>query len=197
MKIIPLSTLLALAVLGGCPALWAQTPAPAQTSAQMIERQQSAMMKLGALDGLWRGTGWIKDRPADAPRQLTQTLRAGSLLDGTLKLLEIRGYQADGAIGFHAFNTISFDSQKNSYVIIARAGGRSGNFSFEVTADGYIWYIGDGKQGLRYTATVKDDSWTEVGESLTPGSAPVRVSEWTLRRVGKTEWPEGGALAAK
>ena len=190
----PLVTL-AAALIGG--PLLAQSAAPPQTPAQMVSSQQVAIGKLAALDGVWRGTGWIMDQPGDAPRQLTQTLRAGAFLDGTLRLLEIRGYQADGSIGFHAFNTISFDTQKGSYVMTARAGGRSGNFTFQATANGYTWNIGDGASGLKYTATIKDGVWTETGEALAAGRTPIKLSEWTMRRVGSTDWPEGGALAPK
>jgi hypothetical protein len=197
MKSVNVRAPVALAALLCCAPLFAQSAAPPQTPAQMIHAQQGAMATLAALDGAWRGSGWIMDSPGTAPRQLTQTIRAGTFLDGTVRLFEIRGYQADGSIGFHAFNTISFDPQKNSYVMTARAGGRSGNFSFVATADGYIWNIGDASQGLKYTATIKNGVWTEVGESLAPGRPPVKVSEWTLRRVGGSDWPEGGALAAQ
>jgi len=75
----------------------------------------------------------------------------------------------------------------------ARAAGRSGTFAFRATDNGYVWEIGGGGRGLRYTGVVKDGVWTEVGESLDPSRAPVVVSSMTLRRVGDTDWPEAGA----
>lgn len=194
-NIASLGALVALCTVLGTGPLGAQSAAPAQTSAQMVSAQQEAIGKLAALDGVWRGKGWIMDRPGEVPRQLNQTVRAGSFLDGTVRLLEIRGYQADGSIGFHALNIVSYDTQTGAYAITARAGGRSGNFTFQTTADGYVWNIGDVTSGLRYTATIKNGVWTETGEALASGRAPIKVSEWTVRRVGSTAWPEGGALA--
>jgi hypothetical protein len=175
----------------------AQAPQAAQapmTPTQMVAAQQAAMARMAALDGVWRGEAWMIDRPGETPRQMTQTMRVGPFLDGAVKVMETRGYLADGSLGFHAFNTLAFDAEKAAYVMNARAAGRSGQFSFRPTADGYVWEIGGGGRGLRYTGVVKDGVWTEVGESLDPARAPIRMSEMTLRRVGPTDWPEAGAI---
>jgi hypothetical protein len=134
------------------------------------------------------------DQPGETPRRMTMTARVGPFLDDAVKVVETRGYLADGRAGFHAFNVVSFDAQKGEYAMTARAAGRGGVFSFRPIADGYVWQIGSGDSGLRYTATVKAGVWTEVGESLAPGRAPVRMSEMSLRRVGATDWPEAGAV---
>jgi hypothetical protein len=175
----------------------AQTPAPDLTPTQMISAQQAAMAKLSGLDGMWRGTGSMIDRPGETPRHMTQSLRVGPFLDGTVKVIEVRGYLADGSLGFHAFNTISFDAQKGEYVITARAGGRSGNFSFRPTADGYVWIIGSTNRGLQYTGTLKDGNWTEVGEGIAPEHVVVHMSDWNVRKIGNTDWPEAGAVQQK
>jgi hypothetical protein len=121
--------------------------------------------------------------------------RVGPFLDNTVKVIEIKGYLADGSVGFHAFNVISFDSEeKKEYVINARAGGRSGAFSFKLAPGGFVWNIGEADSGLRYTATFKDGTWTEKGESLAPGRPATTVSEFTLQRIGDTDWPEAGAV---
>lgn len=174
-----------------------QTPAPPKTPAEMVSAQQQALAKFSKLDGIWRGSGWMIDGPDETARKLTQTLRVGPFLDGAVRLIEIRGYAADGSVGFHAFNTLAFDAQKSEYGMLARAGGRSGNFSFTATDDGYVWNIGTAERGLRYTGTVKGDTWTEVGESLDPSHAPIKVSEWTVHRVASTMWPEAGAVTAR
>jgi hypothetical protein len=163
----------------------------------MIAAQETALKKLNSLEGVWRGSGWMIDSPGETPRAMVQTYRVGPALDGTLEVMEARAYLPDGQVGFHAFNTISFDAQKGAYIMTARAGGRSGDFSFTPTADGYIWEIGGGGRGLRYTGVLKDGVWTELGESIDPGRPPIRMSEWTVKRIGPTTWPDGGAIGAR
>ncbi|HEU4689402.1 MAG TPA: hypothetical protein VFS23_13600, partial [Vicinamibacterales bacterium] len=120
----------ALLVLLAATSAFAQsTPPP--TAEQMVAAQRSAMAKLPPMDGIWRGPGWMNE--GQGRRQMTVTYRVGPFLDNTVKVIEIRGYLADGSVGFHAFNVISFDSEeKKEYVINARAGGRSGAFSFKL-----------------------------------------------------------------
>ena len=180
-----------LALLAATSAFAQSSPPP--TAEQMVAAQRSAMAKLPPMDGIWRGPGWMNE--GQGRRQMTVTYRVGPFLDNTVKVIEIKGYLADGSVGFHAFNVISFDSEeKKEYVINARAGGRSGAFSFKLAPGGFIWNIGAADSGLRYTATFKDGTWTEKGESLAPGRPATTVSEFTLRRIGDTNWPEAGAV---
>jgi hypothetical protein len=175
----------------------AQPAAAPETPAAMVAVQQSAMARLKPLDGLWRGTGEMIDRPGETPRHMAYTLRVGPFLDGTVKLIEIRGILADGSLGFHAFNTVYFDAGKGEYRISARAGGRSGDFAFRATGDGYVWEIGPTGNGLRYTAHMRDGVWTETGEALAPGREAVQLSSNEVRRIGSTDWPEAGAVPAR
>jgi hypothetical protein len=184
------------ALLVAAPVLAQAPAAPQLTPAQMVAAQQAAMRRLAGLDGVWRGEGWMIDRPGETPRRMTYTQRVGPFLDGAVKVIETRAYLPDGSLGFHAF-TVSFDAQKGEYVMTARAAGRSGAFGFSATGDGYVWDIGGGGRGIHYTGTLKDGAWTETGDSVAPDRPPVRMSEWTVRRVGSTDWPEAGALPAR
>lgn len=184
------------AALMAAPATAYAAPAP-MAPAQMVAAQQAAMAPIKALDGVWRGTGWMIDNPGETPRQMTITERVGPFLDGAVKVIETRGYLAAGGLGFHAFNTVSFDAQKGQYVMTARAAGRGGDFSFEPTGDGYTWRIGPEGRGLRYVGVLKDGTWTEYSESLSPDRAPIRMSEMSLKRVGDSTWPEAGAIPAR
>jgi hypothetical protein len=131
----------------------AQAPSPVSarpalmTPSDMVATQQAAMQKVAALKGAWRGTGWMIDSVGDTMRQMVLTERVGPFQDGAVTVIETRGYMADGKLGFHAFNTISFDAQKAEYAMNARAAGRSGNFSFRPTAEGYVWQIGARQDG--------------------------------------------------
>ena len=180
-----------LALLAATSAFAQSSPPP--TAEQMVAAQRSAMAKLPPMDGIWRGPGWMNE--GQGRRQMTVTYRVGPFLDDSVKVIEIKGYLADGSVGFHAFNVISFDSEeKKEYVINARAGGRSGAFSFQLAERGFIWNIGSADSGLRYTATLENGTWIEKGESLSPGRPAATVSEFTLRRIGDTNWPETGAV---
>jgi hypothetical protein len=66
-----------------------------------------------------------------------------------------------------------------------------------LTADGFTWSIPAGPMTIRYTAVVKDGTWTEVGDRIAPGKDPVRFFEMRLARVGDGDWPGVGAIAPK
>ena len=116
------------------------------------------------------------------------------MLGGTLRVIEGRSFNPDGSIGFNAFAMISFDPATKAYDFRSYALGRGGDFVITPTADGYVWEIPAGPATIRYTATVKDKVWTEIGERVVTGQPPVRFFEMRLTRVGDSAWPDGGAM---
>jgi hypothetical protein len=48
---------------------------------------------------------------------------------------------------------------------------------------------------IRYSATIKDGVWHEVGDRIMPGKEPVRFFEMKLKRIGDSSWPGAGAIA--
>ena len=54
-----------------------------------------------------------------------------------------------------------------------------------------------GPMTIRYTATLKDKVWTEIGERIASGQAPAQFFEMHLTRVGDSDWPNGGAMTPK
>ena len=46
----------------------------------------------GEMDGTWRGPAWTL-LPSGEKHELTQTERVGSMLDGSIKVIEGRGYE--------------------------------------------------------------------------------------------------------
>jgi len=80
----------------------------------------------------------------------------------------------------------------------SHAQGRVGDFALTPTADGFSWTIPAGPtMTIRYTATIKDGTWVEVGDRIVPDQAPARFFEMTLKRVGNTDWPAAGSVAPK
>lgn len=174
--------------------------APLTTSGQgrpdpaaLIAAQRDAMAPLAMMDGVWRGPAWTI-LPSGDKHNITQTERIGPFLDGSIKVIEGRGYGADGKVSFNAFGTISYDPATRAYTLHSHAMGQVGDFVLKPTADGYVWEIPAGPMTIRYTAVIKNGGWLEVGDRITPGKDPVRFFEMNLKRVGDTNWPAGGAI---
>jgi hypothetical protein len=191
----PRRTLLALALLA--LALPAVAPAQGRPDPEaLLAAQREAMAKLAMLDGEWRGTAWTIT-PSGEKHTITQTERVGPMLGGSVRVIEGRGYEADGRVGFNAFAVISYQPDKQAFSMRSYAGGHSGDFAVTPTADGFTWEIPAGPMTIRYTATVKDGRWREVGDRIAPGKDPVRFLEMDLARIGDSSWPAGGVVPAK
>lgn len=164
--------------------------------AKLIAAQQESMLKLSFMDGVWRGPAWTI-LPSGERHTITQTERIGPFLDGSVKVIEGRGYDPDGRVTFNAFGTISYDPAKGVYTMHSYAQGNVGDFVLTPATDGYVWEIPAGPATIRYTAKIKDGSWREVGDRILPGKEPVRFFEMNLERIGDTTWPAAGAVSPK
>lgn len=176
--------------------------APVAAHAQMsaapngTEAQRAAIDRLAFLDGEWRGEA-IVSGPA-GPMTLTQTERVGSMLGGSIKVIEGRGYAADGSTQFNAMAMVSWDAPAGRYGFRSYAQGYSGDFAFEVTDDGFRWETPAGPNAkIQYVAVVRDGTWHEVGTYVAVGQPPRQTIEMRLTRVGDTDWPAGGAVKPK
>ena len=188
------STMLALALaVGICSTAVGQgRPDPAK----VIAAQQESMLKLSFMDGVWRGSAATL-LPSGDKHVITQTERIGPFLDGSVKVIEGRGYDADGKVSFNAFGTVSYNPATRAYTMHSYAQGNVGDFVLTPTADGFVWEIPAGPMTIRYTATVTDAAWREVGDRIFPGKEPVRFFEMNLKRIGDTTWPAAGAVSPK
>ena len=164
--------------------------------AQIISSQKESMTKLSAMDGVWRGTAWTV-LPSGEKHTLVQTERIGPFLDGSIKVVEGRGYEPDGKVAFNSFGTISYNPAKEAYMLHSYAMGNVGDFVLTLTSDGFYWEIPAGPMTIRYTATIKDGTWHEVGDRIIPGQDPVRFHEMNLKRISDTNWPAAGEIGPK
>ena len=164
--------------------------------AKLIAAQREAMAPLAFMNGVWRGPAWTI-LPSGEKHTVTQTERVGPFLDGSVKVIEGKGYEADGQVAFNAFATISYNPATRAYTMHSYAQGHVGDFALKPTADGFVWEIPAGPMTIRYTAVIKDGAWREVGDQITPGKDPVRFLEMNLKRVGDTDWPAAGAVSPK
>lgn len=85
---------------------------PREPSKRLLA-QQDAMKALAFLDGEWRGTAKTVRKTGTV--SMTQTVRAGSMLDGTVRMLEVRSYEADGKLSFDALRVISYNPEKTAW----------------------------------------------------------------------------------
>jgi hypothetical protein len=168
----------------------------AQADVEGMAAQKEALKTLAWMDGVWRGPA-STTLPSGQKHDVTQTERIGPFLDGAVKVIEGKGYDAEGKVSFNAFATISYDATKKAYTLHSYAMGRVGDFNLAPTADGYVWEIPMGPMTIRYTATVKDGNWNEVGDRVASGQPPVRFFEMNLKRIGDTDWPAAGSIAPK
>jgi hypothetical protein len=172
-------------------------PAAAQQrppdTAALLAVQREAMKQFQAMDGVWRGTA-VTVRPGGEKHEITQTERIGSFLDGTVKVIEGRGYDADGKVAFNALGIVFYDPARQAFTLHSHAQGLAGDFPFRATPDGYAWEIDTRGALIRFTATIKGGELHEVGERSVNGGVPVRFFEMRLKRIGDTAWPAEGAI---
>ncbi|NNM05312.1 MAG: DUF1579 domain-containing protein [Gemmatimonadetes bacterium] len=176
---------------------------PATLSAQgppdpvaLTSAQKEAMEALSFMDGEWRGTAWTL-LPTGEKHELVQTERIGSFLGGAVKVIEGRGYEADGTVSFNAMAVISYDPGTEAFNLRSYAQGQVGDFEFTPTEDGYEWTIPAGPMTIRYKAVITDGTFSEVGDRIVPGQDPIRFFEMKLQRLGDTDWPAAGAVVMR
>lgn len=165
-----------------------------QDPAIRLAAQREAMKALDFMDGAWRGRAQTDRLPAG----FIHTERSGTLLDGTVRLIEGRSYDEAGGTRFNAFATISYDPVRRVYVMHSHATGYVGDFPLTVRPDGYSWSqpAGPGAE-IRYEARVTGSEWREVGQRIVDGAPPQKVFEMTVRRIGPTRWPKDGAVGPR
>ncbi|NNG17023.1 MAG: DUF1579 domain-containing protein [Gemmatimonadales bacterium] len=162
--------------------------------AELVRAQREAMNRLDFMDGVWRGTAW-HILPSGERHTITQTERVGPFLGGSIKVIEGRGYEGDGSVGFNALGIISYDPGTGAFTMRSYAQGHTGDFPLTLAADGFEYKIPVGPRIMRYRAVITDGTWREVGDRVLPGTEPIRFFEMTLTRMGNTNWPSEGAVA--
>ena len=187
------ATAFALALAAVSFASGAQAPDPRPR----IAAQRVAMAQFAYMDGVWRGPATTA-MPGGEKRTIVQTERIGPFLDGTVKVIEGRGYGPEGQVTFNALGIISYDVDKKTFSMRSYALGHAGDFAVTPRADGFNWVIPQGSNAkIQYAATVTRDTWHEVGERIVEGQAPFRFFEMTLKRVGDSDWPAGNPIPPK
>lgn len=157
--------------------------------------QRDALAALSFMDGEWRGQA-VSYGPGGVRTELIQTERVGPLLGGSVRVVEGRGYDPNGATAFNALGVISWNETEDRYEFSAWANGRHGIYDLQRTDSGFVWEVPAGPDAvIRYNATVQDGVWHEVGDYVREGGQPMRFFEMTLTRIGDSAWPGAGAVS--
>lgn len=181
-----------LLVLGATRAAAQGPPDPAV----LLPAEREAMKPLAFMNGVWRGPAWTI-LPSGEKHAVTQTERIGPFLDGTVKVIEGRGYDVSGAVTFNALGIVSFDPTRKAYTLHSYARGLAGDFAFTPSDTGYVWEIPAGPTTMRFTAVIHGKKWREIGERLVPGQPSTQFFEMNLVYVRATDWPAAGAVSMK
>jgi len=144
--------------------IWTASGQGRSDPATLIAAEREAMSKLSFMDGVWRGPAWTI-LPSGEKHSVTQTERIGPFLDGSVKVIEGRGYDSNGKVSFNAFGTISYNPATRVFTLHSYAQGNVGDFVLTPSADGYVWEIAAGAMTIRYTAVIKDGAWREIGRA--------------------------------
>ncbi|MEQ1828904.1 MAG: hypothetical protein ABL921_23280 [Pirellula sp.] len=149
---------------------------------------REAMKKLSKLVGRWEGEATIQLGPGQA-HKVKQIEHVQSKMDGSLLLIEGTGREksTDGQekVVFQALAVCNFDPIEKAYKFHAfRDNGLSTVAKTELTDNGIIWGFEDGRGGkIRYTITLSNDTWTEIGEYLIEGQPARKFFDMTVKRV--------------
>jgi hypothetical protein len=157
----------------------------------LLAPHQSAMKALANLDGVWRGQGQTFSASGEKTT-FTQTIRAGSFGEGTLKLLEGHSYGADGQTYAYNVEVLSYAPATGAYALRLYAQGTQGDVPIKPLNGGFTLEYPEGAATVRFTITVTEDTWHEIAERRMPDAQPFRFLELNLRRIGSTDWPAAG-----
>jgi hypothetical protein len=153
------------------------------------------MKTLSFLDGEWRGASKTLRKAGWA--SMVQTERAGLMLDGTVRMIEVRGYEPDGSLSFNALRVISFDPDNKTYSMRSYQNGSVRDYELEVTATGIAWEIGGKDTTTRYETSVKNGVWSETATRAKAKGERETYLSISMKRVRAGSWPQAGALAMK
>jgi hypothetical protein len=180
-----------------CSALAAAPHAAAQApNAAMLEAQAKAMAALSFMDGEWAGPAQALE--PSGPIKMTQTERSGTLLGGTVRLIEGRAYDDKGATLFNALAVITYDVRTKRYVISSHASGYATTTELTLTSDGFEWAVPAGPNArIQFKAVVQNGVWTEIGNYVGPDGQPRQTFQMTVRKLRPTTWPAETPVRSK
>ena len=149
------------------------------------------------MDGCWRGPASTV-LPSGVKHDVTQTERIGPFLDGSVKVLEGRGYDSEGKVSFNAFrNYFVRSADAKVHASFVCAGKSQAIFRSRLTRDRLR--LGDCRR-TDDNSLHRDRQRRSVERSRrlhVSGKDPQRFFEMNLKRVSDTKWPADGSSPAE
>jgi hypothetical protein len=169
-----------------CLVLFAGIVAFGGTARAEEDAALEAMHAIASFEGRWEGEGWARMGPTE-PVPFTSTEVVESRLEGRVLIVEGLHYgKESGEVVHHALATISWDSRAGKYRFRSHlASGRSGDHEAELLDGKFVWGMEIPDRGrIRYTITIEDDTWHEIGEFSADGVEWHQTFQMDLKRVG-------------
>jgi hypothetical protein len=170
---------------------WQAAPAAAQEE----EGDGDPLAAFDWMDGRWRGEARFLTESGF--ETFIQTERSGEMLGGRVRVVEGKGYDANGAVVFNALGIIA-PTSGGGYEMRSWTLEREGSFPVEVEGGKVSWEFPAGPGAIvRYEAALVDGKWVEVGHRLAEGRPPLEIMRMELSRIGDNDWPAAGAVEAE
>lgn len=143
-----------------------------------------AMNAIAFLEGRWEGSGWMQRGPEER-HTFTSTESVERRLDGRLLIVEGLHHGPNDEVVHHAMAVISYDDGEGTYRFRSYMAGGEANDCEGALSDGaFVWGMRTERGRVRFTITVEDDAWHEVGHfSPDDGGSWLPFFEMTLERV--------------
>jgi hypothetical protein len=163
-----------------CHTLVAQPP----NDTKLIKEKMSPFL---TWVGNWKGTGSTTGR---AETKTTVDEKIETKLDNTIVVVEGLGKSLDPAtntekVVHNAYGILSFDPVANTYKFKTFLwDGRSTDAWFNLLSNSnYQWGFDTPANKIRYTITLKDNKWNEIGEISSDGNNWRKFFEMNLTKV--------------
>lgn len=157
----------------------------AQTSFSATEATTESV---AFLDGVWIGPATMT-LPDGKTLRFEQMERVGPMMNGEVRIMEGKGRDASGKSIFNAFTVFSQNADKSIEMRSYTMGHASSRKLDVRDGKGFVWELRVDESTIRYTATVADGIWSEIGERIGPDGRSLQFFEMTLKRVSDTNWP--------
>lgn len=150
---------------------------------------QLAKEKMALLDhmvGTWKGTGYAYTPQGKESSDVTEVIQYK--LDKTVLFVEGKGIKTmeDGtqkvvhdALGIISFHPFTKKYYMNSFI----SKGMSTKADLKIEDNRIIWWFETGPNTIRYTLTIADGQWVEIGERSTDGENWQQFFEMKLKKT--------------
>ena len=150
-------------------------------------KQRTEMKKLEKLVGMWEGDGWIQQGPNKFEFRGTESVvwkveGIAALVEGNYRLKTTDGSQ--GKIIHETLAVLSFNQKTNIFDFKTfLANGSQGFHEMKPTSDNtFVWGFETPSGQMRYTITIANNTWSEIGEMSKDGKMWMKFFEMNLNK---------------